>query len=530
MPRPKVLPENRKRSVQACVPCRNSKVRCDAQQPCQGCRKRGKIEACIFDAPYHHSHPSRASTNSREDPGSAFTEASLTSPVDVPDAEAGTEHSTNDAGSSDETWQPGSHKTRSRMLFSSKGEQLYLGGTASISYLQFLRQVLKRHAGPSAFTESGVNNVMLEVDPSPYGNIDEIGRLDVEHQKALIQCYFEATSAILDLFSSDEIYTALSFENIIGGDRKQDRRATQAIFHMVLAIGGQCRGIYPNDTKFAAHYFYKAQQFAFEGFLCDPSLNMIKLFLLMAFYMLGACRRNAAFMYLGVASKAANALGLHRKDQYRVLPKADGAERLRTWKSLCVLDTIVSSILGRPGNFSSVWHDDLESSSDNDRDSRSSSLAIDATYEMSCLVDSMESRLWSSKSVECQPAEDFLHELRKWSQKLPPELRRFSSDNMFVSSPADRELLVGAAHVACVYYFAVILVTRPFLTSHIMLKLRDRARKSHNHAVADSSASIERAKVANLAQVCVESATYMAIMAHRAMEAGILLRNMCLMK
>lgn len=37
----------------------------------------------------------------------------------------------------------------------------------------------------------------------------------------------------------------------------------------------------------------------------------------MAFYMLGACRRNAAFMYIGVASKAASALGLHVTDQYR---------------------------------------------------------------------------------------------------------------------------------------------------------------------------------------------------------------------
>lgn len=38
---------------------------------------------------------------------------------------------------------------------------------------------------------------------------------------------------------------------------------------------------------------------------------MVRLFLLMAFYMLGACQRNAAAMYLGVATKAAVVLGLH---------------------------------------------------------------------------------------------------------------------------------------------------------------------------------------------------------------------------
>ena len=54
--------------------------------------------------------------------------------------------------------------------------------------------------------------------------------------------------------------------------------------------------------------------------LRDPSVEMVRNFLLMAFYMLGACHRNAAFMYLGVAAKAASALGLHRAEQYRDLP------------------------------------------------------------------------------------------------------------------------------------------------------------------------------------------------------------------
>ena len=52
----------------------------------------------------------------------------------------------------------------------------------------------------------------------------------------------------------------------------------------------------------------------------DPCLDMVRSFLLMAFYMLGACRRNAAFMYIGVASKAAAALGLHVTEQYRHFP------------------------------------------------------------------------------------------------------------------------------------------------------------------------------------------------------------------
>ena len=46
---------------------------------------------------------------------------------------------------------------------------------------------------------------------------------------------------------------------------------------------------------------------------------MVQAFLLLAFYMLGAVRRNAAFMYLGVAARAAFALGLHTSDCDRLM-------------------------------------------------------------------------------------------------------------------------------------------------------------------------------------------------------------------
>lgn len=96
---------------------------------------------------------------------------------------------------------------------------------------------------------------------------------------------------------------------------------------LAIAIGGQCRGSSRSDLQYAAQYFVKGQQFAFEGMLQDPSLNMIRLFLQMAFYMLGACRRNTAFMYIGVASKAAYALGLHVTERQGFFNENDRSKR-----------------------------------------------------------------------------------------------------------------------------------------------------------------------------------------------------------
>lgn len=63
-------------------------------------------------------------------------------------------------------------------------------------------------------------------------------------------------------------------------------------------------------------YFRRAQKQAFASMLEDPQVDMVRAFLLMAFYMLGQCRRNTAFMYLGIAARAAVALGLHSRDSY----------------------------------------------------------------------------------------------------------------------------------------------------------------------------------------------------------------------
>lgn len=62
----------------------------------------------------------------------------------------------------------------------------------------------------------------------------------------------------------------------------------------MIAIGAQCRGSTQTESKLAGQYFAKAQQIAFVDMLQDPSLAMIKIFLMMAFFMLGACRRNTA--------------------------------------------------------------------------------------------------------------------------------------------------------------------------------------------------------------------------------------------
>lgn len=100
-----------------------------------------------------------------------------------------------------------------------------------------------------------------------------------------------------------------------------------ALGYMMIAIGAQSRGRDQRDAIWSNRYFTRGRRIAFEGMLQDPTVNLAALFLLMAFYMFGACRRNAAFMYIGVASKAAIVLGLHAPGEYRNATKQETDRR-----------------------------------------------------------------------------------------------------------------------------------------------------------------------------------------------------------
>lgn len=97
---------------------------------------------------------------------------------------------------------------------------------------------------------------------------------------------------------------------------------------MVLAIGAQCsRG--PSDAEIGRAFLRRAQIQVFSGFIEDPDIDVVRLFLLMAFYMLGESRRNTAYMYLSIATRGALALGLHIRESYEDKANTDLKARLR---------------------------------------------------------------------------------------------------------------------------------------------------------------------------------------------------------
>lgn len=259
--------------------------------------------------------------------------------------------------------------------------------------------------------------------------------------------------------------------------------------------------------------------------------------------MLGACRRNSAFMYLGVAAKSTDILGLYAAARHggHGSTTAHEQDRLRVARSVRVFDVVCSSILGRRSGapvlrpLDPAPGDLMDDGAATTSSSSHRALALRATYESCSILDAIVGRFADEGSLSTTSSEHFLQLLRDWSQALPLALRQRLHDvdddedddldgdddiddtqHEPQHEPQYQETMIANIHVAGTYYFGVILVTRQFLIQHIGPQLRR---------------PLQAAPAAPpLAQACIGAAIYMARMCREAADAHILLGNMIIIK
>ncbi|KGO48630.1 Oxoglutarate/iron-dependent dioxygenase [Penicillium expansum] len=370
---------------------------------------------------------------------------------------------------------------------------VYVGETSSRSFLHFLRRTTKGYIGSVPFTDEERHHVAIEPESSTLDM--NPAHPSPEEAYLLLSSYLEATSGVLDLFTPDELDRLMaerSSENAtVHYFSKVD---LEAAFNLALAIGAQARGR-PEDVQLSKAYFLRAREIAFEGMLMSQNLNTVRHFVLLAFYTLGACNRNAASMFLTIAAKAAVILGLHSSENDSDLPEED------------------------------------QSTSGDDQNAQS---LFTAMAKACILLEEIVDTLGKSNNILHVPtAEGVLERLRQWSRGLPQNIRRFPhpSANGRPLDAENRRVLLGSIHVSCVYYFAVILITRPFLVAYLMSRLRGKAP---DHLISDpeeaSDINIKNNKVSRLAQVCVGSAITMVETCVKAKALNFTFGNLCLIE
>lgn len=194
--------------------------------------------------------------------------------------------------------------------------------------------------------------------------------------------------------------------------------------------------------------------------------------------------------------------------------------------SLCNLDLLVSSILGRPPATASLRPESGASITEALQHNDLAEEGLAALYNLAQILDETITRLYSEKAASAQVAESILEKLKRWSDGLPVSLLAPPGTEQECLAAQDR--VIGSLHIACSYHFAVIVVTRPFLVSALGVRLarvHDNLAERHLGNVLSENPVHSR-----LALACTDSALYMLQTCLEIYRSHLLLGNMCILK
>ncbi|GES58803.1 coma-domain-containing protein [Aspergillus terreus] len=378
-----------------------------------------------------------------------------------------------------------------RLLRDGQGKFMYIGDSASLSFLQSVRRIVSSSIGRCEFTEDNSRHSMLEAFQS---NSSTQMRTLIEppnndEAQQLARQFLLATTPLLDLFDLNEFHPRLAnwVENPTG-----DEDTVSSIFYLVLAIGAQ---VSSTEQSTAEQYFLSGRQLAFAAFTETPSIFTIQSYILITMYMLGACRRNGAFMNLGIALRAAYAVGIHRKEANALFCTRERRARERVWKSLRMMDLFLSASLGRPpatSDFDCDPRQDMFPAEDQRRLQPDEQLSLTVVW-LCRIFERILTEVYMRQVVSISVAEAVSNQHRAWVRNVPAFLQMQTEQN----GTKTLEGTLAAAHVFGSYYWSIILLTRPFLIYRIAQYV-----KSKN----ESTGLSETNRIALFSDACVYSA------------------------
>jgi hypothetical protein len=157
-------------------------------------------------------------------------------------------------------------------------------------------------------------------------------------------------------------------------------------------------------------------------------------------------------------------------------------------------------------------------------------ITLEAMFESCSIVEVIAQKITQDGALDTATTEGFLQRLRDWAQALSPNLRQLiTRDNSGCLEENDQQVSIGNIHVACSYYFGVMLVTRQFLITEAITWLQQR-QTNRSDPVQSSAFPPSSEKIRQLARVCTDAAAYLVQMCHEAGGSDFLLGNMCILQ
>ncbi|KAL2133103.1 hypothetical protein VTI74DRAFT_2934 [Chaetomium olivicolor] len=535
----------RTRVANACDLCKLRKIKCSGAKPCGYCVRRRQPESCRYTAPRRrprprsddiaahdpnspassaHSAPSRTShqdpgghsshhpTPAPSHPAAALASPSVSLPVAGPTLHAAADHQPprDTVFAALEEHEETEVPREARLLCDAQGKLIFIGDCAPLSFFQTVRRLVTTRVDAHAFAPetsgySALENVYSRTGTSgSYG--DEPPAIKVPIAPT-VSAYLDVTAGLIDLFDNTRL--ARDITAWAEQERPRDKPVdmASAVNYLVLAIGCQ-----KSDEDTAQRYFDYARNLAFGRLSGNVEVASVQVFILITFYSLGACQINPAFLFFGIAARAAFSIGIHRTAVNARFGPEIHRQRDRLWKSLRVLDLFLSTSMGRPPATSDV--DCTVPYREQDESGLEKFDLLNASAQIFLVTEAIVLEVYSRRKISPRLTEGISRELREWSTRW---LQRLKDVIEGTSSENQPGMVNGACQVLSSYYYAVILVSRPFL----MVELHHRLSDSY---FLTSRSGIMTGK-SKLADACIDAAILMVEAVQELIERRLITRR-----
>ncbi|KAI0202742.1 fungal-specific transcription factor domain-containing protein [Astrocystis sublimbata] len=567
MTRPKVDPDKRQRTAQACDSCKRRKQKCNGLRPCNTCTKRQLDCQYTANGSDHSGSQDSPPLKRRqvESPSNLMKPQSVGITQDCSSMIAWNQ--LDDSGGVDNVLFKADHKhlgierallgendhdfdsrsklsnasvvadeaevyPQNRMLQDSTGRLLYIGDSATLSYLQWIRMIVENVSGPSEFTIDPRRHMIMENTISLPHELRPTGILpDQRTANILITSFFTNTSGFVEAFNKH------AFLKSVDECYKDPLGATPSLLcllYLVFAIGLVMAAPFPpgsdeaviieklrsERSNRAELFFRSAKSLADpESGFEDADFWSVQALLLMSLYMLSISKRNASYAYYGMAVRSAFALGLHREESMEVFQPEDRIVRRNLWRTLFVLDRFISACLGRPTAISE--EDCSKSTFETPTTTASSAMSTRSEYThlealgaavKTCKVIGMTlKRVYSKRKISTAVGQECAAELEAWSKDLPPSLHW----RRLVNGPEDFTQGIAILHANLLHCHSVMLLTRPYFLCLLY-------KCAVGSGGSSSKSSRLGQKMETFAQTCVEASQHILVLAQTVLDAKYL--------
>ncbi|KAJ3496663.1 hypothetical protein NLG97_g2491 [Lecanicillium saksenae] len=533
----------RSRISNACDGCKARKVKCDGKLPCGYCAGRQRSDSCHYSAQRRRRN---ATATTRRDQGTTtppgtigagtasptpdIQQRSLSHSADsqqlqreasprslapaglrslaqprprrqVTEATRRDGNRHNDAvpnqsaeAADDDTEVP----REARLLRDAHGKLIFIGDCAPLSFFQSVRQVVTSRVSQNAFAPQTSRYSVLENAPAhpprrngagagvAAGDMPPVHAGDVA---AAVSAYLSTTTGMIDLFDNSTLLDDL----LLWADQQhkpQDGAST--IKYLVLAIGRLT-----DDEALAQEYFEYAKSQAYIDMSGDLSAETVQSFVLITVYMLCSCQINGAFLFFGIAARAAYSIGVHRTEVNARFGEAIHRQRDNLWKSLRAVDLFLSTSMGRPPATSDI--DCTVSYRTLDDDGNEVLDLLNASVQILLITETIVVEIYSRRKISLQLTEGISLQLRSWSDRWLQQLKDVITQP---GATDDEAQISGACQVLSTYYYSVMLVSRPFLMYELYRRLSDAP------GAAGRGGGLPSGKT-KLADACIDAASLM---------------------